>query len=105
MACNKLLKLGTPICPVFSWTLGVDDIIVTDTHLHLTCELISRLQQEFPVKDLRPLSYFLGIQVTRTPTGLHSCQSKYVTNLLLLTHMAEAKPASSPCALSSKLLI
>jgi hypothetical protein len=42
----------------------VDDIIVTGTHLHLIRGLISRLQQEFPAKDLGPLSYFLGIQVT-----------------------------------------
>jgi len=81
----------------------VDDIIVTGTHLHLIRGLISRLQQEFPAKDLGPLSYFLGIQVTRTPASLHLCQSKYVTDLLLHTHMAEAKSASSPYALGSKL--
>jgi len=83
--------------------LFVDDIIVTGTHSHLICALISRLQQEFPVKDLGPLSYFLGIQVSRTAAGLHLCQSKYVANLLKRTHMAEAKPAKSPCAAGSKL--
>lgn len=35
----------------------VDDIIVTGTH----AAFIAQMQQEFPVKDLGPLSYFLGI--------------------------------------------
>jgi hypothetical protein len=81
----------------------VDDIIVTKTHSHLIGALIDRLQQEFPVKDLGPLSYLLGIQVSRTSTGLHLCQSKYVADLFHRTHMADAKPAKSPCAASSKL--
>jgi hypothetical protein len=52
----------------------VDDIVVTGTHPHIISSLISCMQKEFPVKDLGPLSYFLGIQVTRTSTGLHLCQ-------------------------------
>lgn len=81
----------------------VDDIIVTGTDVHLISALIARLQQEFPVKDLGPLNYFLGIQVTRTPDGLHLCQSKYVADLLTRTRMQDAKPAKSPCASGSKL--
>jgi hypothetical protein len=57
----------------------VDDIIVTGTHSHIISSLISRMQREFPVKDLGPLSYFRCIQATRTSEGLHLCQSKYVT--------------------------
>lgn len=81
----------------------VDDIIVIGTHSHLLTTLINRLQQEFPVKDLGPLSYFLGIQVTRTTAGLHLCQAKYITDLLHQTYMADAKPSRSPCAADSKL--
>jgi hypothetical protein len=60
---------------------------VTGTHPHIISSLISCMQKEFPVKDLGPLSYFLGIQVTRTSTGLHLCQSKYVAEILTKTHM------------------
>jgi len=81
----------------------VDDIIVTGTHAPLISALISRMQQEFPIKDLGPLHYFLGIQATRTSNGLHLCQSKYVADLLTRTQMQDAKPASSPCAAGSKL--
>jgi hypothetical protein len=43
----------------------VDDIILTGTHPSLIAAVIGKLQQEFPLKDLGPLHYFLGIQVTR----------------------------------------
>jgi hypothetical protein len=81
----------------------VDDIIVKGTHASLISALISRMQQEFPVKDLGPLSYFLGIQATRTSNGLQLCQSKYVADLLTRTQMQDAKPTPSPCAAGSKL--
>jgi hypothetical protein len=74
----------------------VDDIIVIGTHTHLLSGLIHRLQQEFPVKDLEPLSYFLGIKVSRNSVGFHLCQSKYVADLFHRTHMADAKPVFSP---------
>jgi hypothetical protein len=86
-----------------SLLIYVDDIIVTGTHAHLISALITRMQKKFPVKDLGPLSYFLGIQATRTSEGLHLCQTKYVVDLLSRTHMADAKPAKSPCVSSSKL--
>jgi len=49
----------------------VDDIIITGTHSSVISSLIVKLQCEFPVKDLGPLNFFLGIQVTRTSHGLH----------------------------------
>jgi hypothetical protein len=76
----------------------VDDIIITGTHSSVISSLIVKLQCEFPVKDLGPLNFFLGIQVTRTSHGLHLCQSKYIFDLLCRTHMEHAKPARSPCS-------
>jgi hypothetical protein len=49
----------------------VDDIIVTGIEAPLISALISQMQQEFPVNDLGPLSYYLGIQATRALVGLH----------------------------------
>ena len=46
----------------------VDDIILTSTHTLVMNFLIYRMQQEFPLKDLGPLSFFLGIQVTCSST-------------------------------------
>ena len=80
----------------------VDDIIVTGTHLEFNNSLISRLQLEFPLKDIGPLSFFLGIQATRTEHGLHFCQAKYIVDLLTRFHMIRAKAAKSPCPSGSK---
>jgi len=43
----------------------VDDIIVTSNKLTAISDLITKLQYEFSMKDLGPLSYLLGIQVHR----------------------------------------
>ena len=75
----------------------MDDIIIIGKHPHLITNLVQLMQKEFQVKDLGSLSFFLGIQVTRSPVGLHLCQAKYVTNLLNITKMAGVKPAKPPC--------
>jgi hypothetical protein len=81
----------------------VDDIIITGTHPHAIHNIVTQLQLEFPLKDLGALSFFLGIQVTRDASGLHVCQTKYITELLQKTHMIEAKPSKTPCISGSKL--
>jgi hypothetical protein len=52
----------------------VDAILITDTHPSVIHSLIAQLQHECPLKDLGPLSFFLGIQVTHSPPGLHFYQ-------------------------------
>jgi hypothetical protein len=81
----------------------VDDILIAGTHPGVIYSIIAELQSEFPLKDLGTLSYFLGIQVTRDASGLHACQTKYISELLHKTHMTEAKPSKTPCTSSSKL--
>jgi hypothetical protein len=81
----------------------VNDILITGTHPRVIYNIIAELQSEFPLKDLGTLSYFLGIQVTRDASGLHACQTKYISELLHKTHMTEAKPSKTPCTSGSKL--
>ncbi|XP_021804292.1 uncharacterized protein LOC110748646, partial [Prunus avium] len=50
----------------------------------------------FPVKDLGPLHYSLGLKVQRSSTGLFLSQAKYATNLLTKVQMTSAKPCASP---------
>lgn len=81
----------------------VDDIIIASNSSSSIGHLISHLGNEFAVKDLGPLSYFLGIQVTKTSEGLHLSQGKYATDLLHRTRMAGSKPAPTPCTSGPKL--
>jgi hypothetical protein len=81
----------------------VDDILVTGTHNAVINSLILQLQTQFPLKDLGPLGFFLGIEAHRSSDSLHLCQAKYITDLLHRTRMLGAKPAASPCPSGSKL--
>jgi hypothetical protein len=81
----------------------VDDIIITGTDAKLIQSIIAQLQQEFPLKDLGLLHFFLGIQVSHTDQGLHLCQAKYISDLLHRTNMQDAKPAKSPSPSGLKL--
>jgi formate-dependent nitrite reductase membrane component NrfD len=57
--------------------LYVDDIILTASSDALRNSIMSKLGVEFVMKDLGPLSYFLGIFVTKHTGGLLSSQKKY----------------------------
>ncbi|KAM0996393.1 hypothetical protein ACFX2C_006406 [Malus domestica] len=84
--------------------LYVDDIIVTgNTSLGIS-HVISALTTEFDIKDLGPLHYFLGIQITKTATGLFLSQQKYVQDLLTKTEMLDSKACDTPCLPYTRLL-
>ena len=48
----------------------VDDIIVTGSSNDAISELLTTLAASYPVKDLGPLHYFLGVEVVSHPNGL-----------------------------------
>ncbi|XP_042942764.1 uncharacterized mitochondrial protein AtMg00810-like [Carya illinoinensis] len=66
-------------------------------------KLIYDLSQEFAVKDLGDLKYFLGVEAIQVADGLILSQSRYVTNLLQRTNMHPAKPISSPMSSTQQL--
>lgn len=74
----------------------VDDILVTSTSPSLIDSLISTLQGDFPIKDLRPINYFLGVEVLRDPRGLFLSQRQYILELLKKSNMISAKTVTSP---------
>ncbi|KAF5465144.1 hypothetical protein F2P56_015175 [Juglans regia] len=81
----------------------VDDIVITASLPSAIDSLILDLGRAFPVKDLGRLSYFLGIEVDYTSTGLMLSQRKYIKALFTRSNMLLAKPISSPMAASLKL--
>ncbi|KAJ9551582.1 hypothetical protein OSB04_015627 [Centaurea solstitialis] len=81
----------------------VDDIIVTGpSPFHLN-KFINTLAARFSLKDLGPLSYFLGIEVIPNTHGLFLNQTKYLHDLLVKYHMHDSKPVSTPLALNPPL--
>ncbi|KAK2989711.1 hypothetical protein RJ640_030204, partial [Escallonia rubra] len=57
----------------------------------------------FPVRDLGPLHYFLGIQVKQLSDGILLTQKNYLEDLLKETHMGTSTPCSTPLAVSPPL--
>ncbi|CAL2279939.1 unnamed protein product [Prunus armeniaca] len=64
----------------------------TETFNHVT------LGKLFSMKDLGPLNYFLGIEVTYKGDCVHLTQAKYATDPLVCTGFTDCKPLSTPCA-------
>jgi hypothetical protein len=65
--------------------------------------LISSLQQDFALKDLGPLHYFLGVEALPDPHGMFLTQRKYILDLLKRANMLGAKTISSPMSSSTAL--
>ncbi|KAI3691366.1 hypothetical protein L2E82_49714 [Cichorium intybus] len=61
------------------------------------------LAKEFAMKDLGPLSYFLGISVTRQDGGLFLSQEKYAQDILSRAKMDTCNPVQTPVDTSGKL--
>jgi hypothetical protein len=83
--------------------IHVDDIIVTSNDVIAIDSLISNLGSKFAIKDLRSLSYLIGIHVTNVENSLHIHQGKYVIDLLHRMKVTGAKPAPTPCISGAKL--
>jgi hypothetical protein len=88
---------------VYHTTLGtiylllyVDDIVITGSNTSLVHQFIASLSNEFSLKDLGALHYFLGVEVQPTDQGLLLIQTKYAIDLLQRASMVDAKPISTP---------
>lgn len=60
--------------------------------------ILEDLKQEFSIKDLESLHYFLDIEASFTPYGLHLSQAKYICNLLRQANMIDANAVRTPMA-------
>ncbi|KAK9038646.1 hypothetical protein V6N11_023503 [Hibiscus sabdariffa] len=81
----------------------IDDIIITRKRDEEVEEVVKSLSEKFALKDLGELSYFLGVEVQRTEGELILSQRKYILELLERTKMTQAKLASTPLIVTSKL--
>ena len=84
--------------------LYVDDIILIGNNSKHVASLVAALNAVFELNDLGDLNYFLGVQIPRTPVGLHLTQSKYASDILHHFHMENSKPTKTPCYPSTRLL-
>ncbi|KAI3494496.1 hypothetical protein L1887_40744 [Cichorium endivia] len=76
----------------------VDDLILTGNDAHVIQSFITKLHNEFAIKDLGKLNFFLGLEVTYTDTGLFLNQSKYAHDILERAYLLDSKPVTTPLA-------
>uniref|UniRef100_A0A2N9GJ92 Reverse transcriptase Ty1/copia-type domain-containing protein n=1 Tax=Fagus sylvatica TaxID=28930 RepID=A0A2N9GJ92_FAGSY len=97
------LKQAPRACHIILLLVYVDDIIVTSNHSSSLSTLITKLSSEFSMKDLGPLHYFLGIQVSHFSDGIFLSQQKYAREILAKASMADCKPIGTPLAQKHRL--
>ena len=81
----------------------VDDMLITGNNKSAISQLITSLDSLFSLKDLGETKYFLGVEMTRSSSGLHLRQQKYISDLLEKTKMTAVKPVSTPMSPTPKL--
>ena len=80
--------------------LYVDNMIITSDDLSGIEELKDFLSQQFEMKDLGHLSYFLGLEITHSTDGLYITQAKYASDLLSRAGLTDSKTVDTPVELN-----
>ena len=83
--------------------LYVDDMIITGDDLNDIQELKDFLSQQFEMKDLGYLSYFLGLEITHFTDGLYITQAKYAFDFLSRAGLTDSKTVDTPVELNAHL--
>jgi histone deacetylase 1/2 len=81
----------------------VDDIIVTSSSTQAIAALLKDLKDDFALKDLGDLHFFLGIEVKKVHDGLLLTQEKYASDLLTKLGMKKCTTSPTPLSTSEKL--
>lgn len=81
----------------------VDDIVITGSDSALLEELKTHLSKSFHMKDLGSLTYFLGLEVHRSPSGISLNQHKYASDLVAIAGLQDATSVDTPMELNVKL--
>ncbi|XP_020702466.1 uncharacterized protein LOC110114056 [Dendrobium catenatum] len=81
--------------------LYVDDILISGNKHSKIIAFIKELQDRFQLRELGPVSFFLGIQVSRTAAGYFLSQSQYALDILQSAGLADCKPSQTPIAVKT----
>jgi hypothetical protein len=80
----------------------VDDIVITGTDSLLISNLQHHLQDCFHMKDLGSLTYFLGLEVHSSSSGVFVHQHKYAQDLIALVGLQDSSPVDTPLEVNVK---
>lgn len=83
----------------------MDDILLAGNDASEIQALKSFLDEQFMIKDLGSVHYFLGLEISHTPSGYLVHQKKYIIDLLSEFHCSSASPVLTPLDPHVKLFV
>ena len=78
-------------------------MIITGDDITGIQELKQFLSQHFEMKDLGPLSYFLGLEISSSSNGYYLTQAKYISDLLSRAYLTDSKIVDTSIELNTRL--
>ena len=78
-------------------------MIITGDDLSGIQELKDFLNQQFEMKDLEHLNYFLGLEITHSTDGLYITQAKYASKSLSRARLSDSKTVDTSVKLNAHL--
>lgn len=81
----------------------VDDLMICGSNLEAIQHIQNMLSSVFHMKHLGPLTYFLGIEVSRSNSGFFLSQRKYTIDLIAAYGLSDAKPLTLPMDPNTKI--
>ena len=85
--------------------LYVNDMIITSDDFSDIQELKDFLSQQFEMKDLGHLSYFLGLEITHSTDRLYITQVKYASEILSRAGLTDSKTIDTPVEFNAHLTL
>ena len=74
----------------------VEDLIITGGDMEVLRRFKREMSKNFKMSDLGVLSYYLGIEVQQSITGITICQSAYAKKVLDTIGLADSNPTRTP---------
>ena len=99
---SALFLRRTDKCTILLF-LYVDDMIITGDDLSGIQELKDFLSQQFEMKDLGHLNYFLGLEIIHSTDELYLTQAKYASELLSRAGLTDSKTVDTSVELNAHL--
>jgi hypothetical protein len=87
---------------LFYLLVYVDDIVITSSSPDVDA-ILADLKNDFAIKDMGDLHYFLGIDIKKVADGILFTQEKYAMDILCCVGMLSCKLAPTPLSASDKL--
>jgi len=83
----------------------VDDLVLMGNDADTCCKFKEYLNNYFHIKEIRPLKYFLGLEIARNSRGLFLNQRKYALELVKKCGLLGSKPTDFPIEMNHKLAL